>query len=193
MRRSTCTGKASKRESGCLGKRCSRKTSATSGGILETRPYMRARLGLAQCLWRLGKHEETIEHFQDMLRLNPNDNQGVREQLMTILIGLGRNEDAENLYERYEEDIMAVWMYSRALLDFRKHGQSAVADRSLKTALKKNKHVPAYLLEIKKLPTALPDYHSFGDVNEAVLYVRDNKTVWETSPGALEWLAASKK
>jgi hypothetical protein len=31
-------------------------------GILETRPYMRARAGLAGCLWGAGNHEEAIEH-----------------------------------------------------------------------------------------------------------------------------------
>src|SRR5215211_7843795 len=40
-------------------------------GILETRPYMRARQGLAVCLWELGEREEAIEHYQEMLDLNP--------------------------------------------------------------------------------------------------------------------------
>ncbi len=54
-------------------------------GILETRPYMRARAGLAECLWADGKHDEAIEHYKDMLRLNPNDNQGIRDLLMPRL------------------------------------------------------------------------------------------------------------
>ena len=47
-------------------------------GMLETRPYMRARLGLAQCLWALRRREQAIGHCRALLRLNPNDNQGVR-------------------------------------------------------------------------------------------------------------------
>ena len=47
-------------------------------GILETRPYMRARLGLAECLWTSGRRDESVVHLQDMLRLNPGDNQGLR-------------------------------------------------------------------------------------------------------------------
>ena len=47
-------------------------------GFLETRPYMRARAGLAGALLKLGDVDGAIDHFRDMLRLNPNDNQGIR-------------------------------------------------------------------------------------------------------------------
>jgi pentatricopeptide repeat protein len=112
---------------------------------------------------------------------------------MPCLIELGRTEDAEKLFEQYREDGMAVWRYSRALLDFRKHGDSPLADESLQAALNENKHVPAYLLGRKKMPHQLPGHYSFGDDNEAVLYVDGNKPAWETTPGALEWLAGKVK
>ena len=47
-------------------------------GLIETRPYMRARAALAETLWALGRREEAVEHQRELLRLNPNDNQGVR-------------------------------------------------------------------------------------------------------------------
>jgi tetratricopeptide (TPR) repeat protein len=47
-------------------------------GLLETRPYMRARLALAEALWSAGRRVEAAEHLGEMLRLNPGDNQGVR-------------------------------------------------------------------------------------------------------------------
>ncbi len=46
-------------------------------GFLETRPYMRARAGLAATLDALGDVEAAIGHYRDMLRLNPGDNQGI--------------------------------------------------------------------------------------------------------------------
>jgi tetratricopeptide (TPR) repeat protein len=45
---------------------------------LDSRPYMRALHGKGLCLWRLGKMRNARQVFADMLRLNPNDNQGVR-------------------------------------------------------------------------------------------------------------------
>ena len=157
-------------------------------GILETRPYMRARAGLAECLRAEGKPEEAVEHYWDMLRLNPNDNQGIRDLLMPCLIDLGRDKDAEKLFKHYRGDCMAVWMYSRVLLDFRKHGDSAISARSLKKALEENRHVPDYLLGRKKMPRDIPDHYGFGDENEAVLYAYGNRGAWNATPGAMEWL-----
>ena len=39
-------------------------------GFLETRPYMRARHGLALALLELGEEEAALEHFRAMLKLN---------------------------------------------------------------------------------------------------------------------------
>ncbi|MBW1811771.1 MAG: hypothetical protein JRJ87_26520 [Deltaproteobacteria bacterium] len=158
-------------------------------GILETRPYMRARAGLAQNLWDAGQYEEAFEHYREMLRLNTNDNQGNRYLLMPRLLEKNRDEEAEKLYLQFEGDVMAIWTYSRVLLDFCKHGESAVANKSLKAALAGNEYVPAYLLGRKKMPRDLPDYHGFGDDNEAIICVHESKTAWKATPGAMEWLA----
>jgi len=176
-----------------LGKKAFKEDVGYFWGLIETRPYMRARAGLAQSLWEAGQREEAVEHYWDLLRLNPNDNQGIRDLLMPCLIELGRDEDAEKLFKQFEEDCMAVWMYSRALLDFRKHGDCQAAVKSLKAALGENKHVPSYLLGRKKMPRTLPGYYGFGDDNEAVLYAHGNRAAWKATPGALEWLAAKVK
>src|SRR5207244_12175177 len=48
-------------------------------GVLETRPCLRARLGLANSLWTAGRREEAVRHLQEMLRLNPDDTEGRRD------------------------------------------------------------------------------------------------------------------
>ena len=176
-----------------LGKKAFKEDVGYFWGLLETRPFMRARAGLAQSLWEAGQREDAIDHYWDLLRLNPNDNQGIRDMLMPCLIELNRDKDAEKLYKQYENDDMAVWNYSRALLDFRKHGESSAADKSLKAAIERNKHVPLYLLGRKKLPSNLPDHYGMGDDNEAVLYASANHAAWRSTPGGLEWLAAKVK
>jgi tetratricopeptide (TPR) repeat protein len=175
-----------------LGKKAFKEDVGHFWGILETRPYMRARAGLAQCLWELGHQEEAIQHYRALLELNPNDNQGIRDLLMPRLIEMGKDEEAEVLFTEYE-DTMAVWMYSRALLDFRKHGDSPIFRKSLIEAVKKNKYISAYLLGLKKLPRSLPEYYSPGDENEAVFYVKENQDAWKTTAGALDWLLAQTK
>ncbi len=80
-----------------LGKRAFQKYVGYFWGILETRPYMRARAGLAACLWQLGDREGAVSHYRDMLRLNPNDNQGVRYVMATCLVELDHDEDLKRL------------------------------------------------------------------------------------------------
>ena len=58
-------------------------------GFLETRPYMRARAGLAIALIKLGDESAAIEHLRAMLKLNPNDNQGIRYLLLGCLLRPG--------------------------------------------------------------------------------------------------------
>lgn len=171
-----------------LGKEAFEEDVGHFWGILETRPYMRARAGLAECLWASGKHDEAIEHDKDMLRLNPNDNQGIRDLLMPRLIERGKDQEAEVLFREYHDDGMASWAYGRVLLDFRKMGDSDISRKSLKAAIKKNKHIPAYLLGRKKMPQSLPEYYSPGAETEAMFYVKENLKAWKTTSGALGWL-----
>jgi tetratricopeptide (TPR) repeat protein len=172
-----------------LGPEAFREDEGRFWGILETRPYMRARCGVADALSALDRPEEAVPHLEDLLRLNPNDNQGVRGDLLHALIGLGREEDAAALLERYAEDGTAVWAYGRALLAFRREGDSFGPRRELREALKVNRFVPGYLVRRRPLPEKLPGFYSQGGDDEAVLYATDAWDVWENTPGALEWLA----
>ncbi|MFO8013881.1 MAG: BTAD domain-containing putative transcriptional regulator [Phycisphaerae bacterium] len=174
-----------------LGKKGFKEYAGHFWGFIETRPYMRARAGLAQCLWESGKRQEAVEHYWAMLELNPGDNQGMRDLLMPCLIEMGRDEDAERLFMQYEEDAMAAWAWSRVLLDFRAGGDSSAARESLEAAVENNRHVPALLTGRNKVPRHPPAFHGFGDKNEAVCYVLLNRQAWQASPGAIAWLAAN--
>jgi tetratricopeptide (TPR) repeat protein len=159
-------------------------------GILETRPYMRARLGLAHGLWSAGRREEAVQHFQDMLRLNPGDNQGVRYTLAGFLLFLDRDNDLAQLLQLHDEP-SATWAYTKALLAFRKHGDTPEARQLLTQAKKTNKHVPAFLTGEKYPPAAQPGYYSPGDENEAMNYIGGFLAAWKATSGAVAWLRAS--
>ncbi|MFI5460491.1 MAG: DUF6930 domain-containing protein [Isosphaerales bacterium] len=161
-------------------------------GLIETRPYMRAREGLASLLWTMGRRDEAIGHLQDMLRLNPNDNQGVRDTLAGWLLAKGSDKELVRLLEQYDED-SATWAYTKALVAFRQHGDTAEARKLLKKAKAANEHVPAYLLSQKPLPREQPDYYSPGDRNEAVFYVASALSGWRETPGATAWLKATEQ
>jgi len=156
-------------------------------GIVETRPYMRVRAGLANCLWLLGERSEAIDHHQELLRLNPNDNQGIRHQLLTEYMEEGMDKETEYLLSEYDDDTSATWLYNRALFLFKK-GDGKKARIQLLEALQYNPHVPGYLLKRKRLPKNLPPYVGFGDKNEAVYYATEAGFLWSQQAGALDWL-----
>jgi tetratricopeptide (TPR) repeat protein len=158
-------------------------------GIVETRPYMRAREGLAEVLWHLGEREAAIGHLQDLLRLNPGDNQGVRYTLATWLLQVGRYAELEQLLDQYPDDISATWRYTRALACFRRSGEGRPAEAALKEALQANPFVPLYLLGARPLPEHLPAYVGIGDEDEAVAYIAQAGMAWLEMPGATDWLA----
>lgn len=175
-----------------LGKKFFKEYAGHFWGLLETRPYMRARQGLADVLWRLKRREQARGEYVEMLRLNPGDNQGIRYLLLALLLDMERGPEAEELLKQYRGDWSAVWQYTRALLEFRKHGASARANKALDDALEENPHVPAYLTARKRIPNRLPELIGMGDANEAISYAADHLNYWRRTPGAIEWLSERK-
>lgn len=174
-----------------LGKRAFRDDVGDFWGILETRPYMRARHGLATALWETGSHDEAVAHYEALLTLNPNDNQGVRYLLIDCLLIQGRDDEAHALLERYKDDGSCYWLWAGALALFRRSGNSDVAREALISARTTNPHVTDFLLRKKKLPRSSSDYVSWGGEDEAAAYVsHTGATAWQSTPGALAWLEA---
>src|SRR5262249_8114731 len=103
-------------------------------GFLETRPYMRAREGLARMLWATGQRDAAAGHLQDMLRLNSNDNQGLRYRLAFCYLWLDLAADLRQLLDSYPDEGSAVWAYCRALLAFRTEGDTPACRELLKAA-----------------------------------------------------------
>lgn len=156
-------------------------------GLLETRPYMRACEGLAHTLWILGHRDEAAERLQELLRLNPNDNQGVRYILADWLIDLNRDDELGRLLASFDEST-AAWIYTRALSTFRQQGDSPEARTQLKAAQKANEYVPAMLLGEHPIPLEQPSYYQHGHEDEAIVYAQGGLSAWRSTPGALAWL-----
>ena len=156
-------------------------------GILETRPYMRARAGLAQCLWALDKQKEAVGHYGDLLRLNPDDNQGIRYLLAPCLLHLGRDKELASLLEDHD-DGTAQWQYLEALSIYRRDGDTPLARRRLKRAIRSNRHVPDFILGRRGLPENDPGAISLGGEDEAACCAAELEEGWRATPGALDWL-----
>jgi len=157
---------------------------------LDSRPYMRALAGLADALQQRGQPEhvdEAIEIYEQMLELNPNDNQGVRDPLAACYLRRKRYGEAADLLERYEEDWMAVPCWARVLLAYATGDEAKVATR-LKRAREQNAYVELYLTGQKRRPRTRPDFYSPGKDTEAVYCADTLWEAWKKHPKAKRWL-----
>ena len=158
-------------------------------GQIRTRPYMRARLALAECLAELGQPDEAIAHYQALLRLNPEDNQGVRHLLLPALLVAGRDDEGAILLAAYPDEPTAMWRYGQALWTFRREGDSPAARERLREALRANRQVPRYLSGTDEWPEALPEHYALGSEEEAVICAAELGDAWRATPGAEAWLS----
>jgi tetratricopeptide (TPR) repeat protein len=155
--------------------------------IFETRPFMRAKYNYAMALFELGNINEAIGQFEELLELNPNDNQGARYSLFIAYVDAGNLKKAGELLQQYEEDT-AQFHYNVLLLELLKNSFSEKAASFLKAAKENNKYVIPYINERKRLPKAIPDYYGFGDENEAIVYADAHLHLWRAIKGLREWL-----
>jgi tetratricopeptide (TPR) repeat protein len=176
-----------------LGEKAFKEDVGHFWGITGTRPYMRALAALAAFLESLGRVEEAIEHYRKLLRLNPHDNQGIRFSLIPLLLGTDKDAEAERLLDEFADDVSAPIAYARALLTFRKQGDSPEARRHLEKAIKANPHMIKLLIKGGELP--VPDFDSYtpGSKEEAVAYASEALAAWERTPGAVRWLKSRRK
>ena len=100
-------------------------------GFIEARPYMEARAELAQFLAQQEERlDEAIAEHQELLRLNENDNQGIRDPLLGLLLETRRFDEARALVKKYDTNYAATWMYAKAMLEFQKCAELARWDTS---------------------------------------------------------------
>ena len=159
-------------------------------GDVGTRPYMRARFGLARCLDDVGRRDDALTHYRELLRLNPGDNQGVRYVLLNALLLAGWDDEAGTLLLQFEDEPTALWQYGRALWAFRRDGDGPASRQRLRAAVRANRHVPGYLAGDSEWTAPSPASYAMGSREEAVICVDELGDAWTATPGALDWLAA---
>jgi len=156
---------------------------------VRTRPYMRARFGLARCLEDLSQRDEALLHYRELLRLNPGDNQGARYGFLNALLLAGRDDEAGALLLQFGDEPTALWQYGWALWAFRREGDCPASRQRLRAAFRSNRHLPGYLVGDSEWADPAPQSYAMGSREEAVICVEELGDAWEATPGALEWLA----
>jgi tetratricopeptide (TPR) repeat protein len=143
-------------------------------GFIGTRPYMRALHELGLSYEEAGDREETQACFADLLKLNPNDNQGVRELLAHSYLMQGRYDEAKGLCEKYPEDFM-IGMRMTELACALKSGKKTSIEKAIISVRQINDAVIplaiASLAKGKKPRSTGGEYRQAGSKEEAADYL----------------------
>ena len=154
-------------------------------GIADTRPFMRACHGLADALDEAGQTSEAIEQYLEMLRLNPNDNQGVRYEVIPLMITHNREDEAVELLKRYSEET-AQWHYTNSLAAFRRGGRSTTSKSAIRAAFHANPHVVELLQS--NAPPFNPESYASGSPEEAYVCINELIDAWDETDGFVDWM-----
>ena len=156
-------------------------------GTFESRPYMRALQGLGLTAWKQGRLEEAKDIFLKMLKLNVNDNQGVRYLIGPIYHQMGNLDKAINWYVQNLDDPDNLYNYGLALIQ---QNELEAAAKTLISAIFENPYLAPMLLK-DKLPES--DWWHGSNLAEppyAEDYVSKYGNWWEKEEFALRLLRA---
>jgi len=113
--------------------------------FIENRPYLRGLGNLALALAEQKKWAEALAIHKQMLRLNPNDNQGVRYLIGTEHLRVGDNDGAVKAFEKcLHEEVGCA--FGLALARLRAGAPSAEIGEALVIGFGSNRYVAPMLL-----------------------------------------------
>lgn len=158
--------------------------------IPETRPFMRALEGAARTTWELGERAMAVDYYLELLRLNPEDNQGARYALLSLALELQNPPLAASIFSAYDET-SAQFAYARALGAFQRAGDVEESRGLLAMAIALNPGVVGFLTGARPLPDEVPAAVAPGSEGEAAICADLFFDAWQQTPGALEWLASA--
>jgi tetratricopeptide (TPR) repeat protein len=163
------------------------------------RDYMRTIMAQAELARAQGNVKHAIDRYQELLRLNPGDNMGIRDVLMGYALETDHDAVLRSVLKRYatwehidgvkEAANDTIHQYNHAILLFRTGGASPESHDALHAAFAKNRHIPAMLVFALDVPSRdeLGPY-AHGSLTEAALYVALSRVGWQRTPGAIAWL-----
>lgn len=172
---------------------------ATCAGALpwvveENRPPLRLLFqAIANEDWSEdGEDNLKVSWVRLYLRLNRNDNHGLRTEFVNYLFATDQNAEAYEVARRYPNDMFAETAYGLPLALYRLSRMDE-ADAALRQAIERLPLVARYLLEKKpSKPKAGEHGMVIGSDDQAWQYRRNMRGEWQATSGALEWLAAAR-
>ena len=159
--------------------------------IAANRPALR---GLVRAFhWRIarGEREPALATGERLVRLNRDDDHCVRFMLMNEYLRGGLDEQALALAEQYPRDLAPETRFG-AVLALVRLRRMQEAERALHTACSDLPRTAEYLLPARmRRPRLHQGTIAAGGDDQAWFYRDEMRSVWQQTPGALDWLRHS--
>jgi tetratricopeptide (TPR) repeat protein len=156
--------------------------------IAENRPALRGLVRGFQWHVARGEREPALATAERLVRLNRDDDHCVRFILMNEYLRGGRNEQALALAEQYPRDLAPETRFG-AVLALVRLRRMQEAERALHTACSDLPKTAEYLLPARvRRPRLHRGTIAAGGDDQAWFYRDEMRSVWQQTPGALEWL-----
>lgn len=158
-------------------------------GFLENRDFLTLLLHRAYYIQDIKGVLQSIPYFEEIISLNPNDNQGVRAELATLYLKTNQPEKMLELHKKYPDDATQeiALGYILALIKLKRLDE---ARKQIKKVLPYCKHSIKELFKFSHAPP--PDYNpsriTIGGEDEAYLYWQNQGNLWQGVSGALPFL-----
>jgi tetratricopeptide (TPR) repeat protein len=159
-------------------------------GWVLNRPFLRLYHSFGLQLMNRGKTEEALEVFENILVLNPNDNQGARALVVGCHFALGEPSGVLSVCRQYPEDGIEDLLYGKALALFQFGKVKQAVMKALNLAIKFYPLVRAELLKTRhKKPKGADELHiTLGGADQAHLYWKRAGRFWRRTLGAIDFL-----
>ena len=158
--------------------------------IAANRPALRGLVRAFQ--WRIARdeRESAVTTAERLMGLNRDDNHGLRFMLMNEYLRAGSDEKALALAGQYPHDLAPETRFG-AVLALVRLQRMPEAERALQTARSDLPKTAQYLLPARiRRPKLQQGTIEVGGDDQAWFYRDEMRSVWQQTPGALEWLRA---
>ena len=157
-----------------------------------TRPYLRAIYGRAMTQWHLGRFSAASKSLEDLLRLNPKDNQGTRFLIPMLHLLAEAPERAAAFFvkyaDKYPRDFSEPSFLFGWALTYSLEGKESEARAKYTEGILKNIYMAPMLLELDEPPRSLWLPNDRAEPNYAAEFVESYAVLWDKEPGALRLL-----
>jgi len=130
-------------------------------GYHEARSFLMAYQRLAELYASQDKTNQAIATYEEILRLNGNDNQGIRHTLLPMYLMHEPEAKIEKLLANYRDDSSPQWLFAHALYEFQKIYAHKAADGSWELKEPEN---PENIAGLFLLPQLTEDFSKANDL-----------------------------